>query len=65
MTGVQTCALPIYQQTKHQFQNDKQLNEIRRKSIEYAIIKLKWEQELTPITNIKVDLRVLKEEGYL
>ena len=32
------------QQTKHQFQNDKQLNEIRRKSIEYAIIKLKWER---------------------
>jgi len=47
------------------FQNDKEKNYERIRTIEYAKIKLKWEKLLTPITNRKVNMDILKEEGYL
>lgn len=34
------------------------------RSIEYAIIKLKWEEYIHPVTNLGVDKQVLKEKGY-
>jgi len=52
-------------QAKKFFANDKVLNERYRRSIEYAIIKLKWMDELQPILHPAVDKKVLREEGYI
>lgn len=51
-------------QAKRYFANNVLLNEQRRRTEEYAIIKLKWENSVYPVQHPSVDTNLLNELGY-
>ena len=51
-------------QAKYFFSKDKELNETTRRTKEYALIKLKWEDSVFPVVHPAVDVDLLKQMGY-